>query len=132
MTRPDPSIVRRLLIKILASPGFALADRMSRFLSFAVECWIAGVPLKETTIGVEVYGRAADYDPRIDPIVRVEARRLRAKLREYDANDRAQDRWEIRMPVGGYAIEICERDAQAYTPWHCRPRRYALAAARSQ
>ncbi len=55
---------------------------MREFLSFAVEESLAGRggELKESVIGARVFERTADYDPRLDPIVRVEARRLRAKL----------------------------------------------------
>jgi len=80
---PDPASVREQLRKILASPVFANTARMSRFLQLAVERTLEGRgdELKEYVIGVEVFDRNASFDPRVDPIVRVEARRLRAKLK---------------------------------------------------
>src|SRR5271166_1074491 len=74
--------VRLELRRILASRQFEDADRLVRFLSFVVEETLAGRGggLKESVIGVEVFGRAPGYDPKVDPIVRVQARRLRAKL----------------------------------------------------
>ena len=62
---------------------------MVRFLRLAVERALAGQAdeLKEYLIGVEVFDRKASYDPRVDPIVRVEARRLRAKLKAYYEGD---------------------------------------------
>ena len=56
---------------------------MSRFLRFAVESVLVSPqsPIKEYLVGVEVFNRPQDYDPRVDPIVRVEARRLQAKLK---------------------------------------------------
>ena len=73
----------RNLNRILASPPFVKSDRLAKFLRFAVEMTLEGrtEELKESTIGVEVYGREPDYSPKIDAIVRVEARRLRRPLR---------------------------------------------------
>ena len=75
------------LEKIVASSVFKRSQRMCRFLRFAVEQALAGAgdQIKEYLIGVEVFDRKHDYDPRVDPIVRVEARRLRAKLKAYYA-----------------------------------------------
>lgn len=82
---PQPSGVREQLEKILRWESFARAGRLSRFLRFAVEQVLENpVPvLKEYVIAVEVFDKPKDFDPRLDPIVRVEARRLRARLREY-------------------------------------------------
>ncbi|HMF78542.1 MAG TPA: tetratricopeptide repeat protein [Bryobacteraceae bacterium] len=59
--------------------------------------------LKEYVIGVEVFDRTTNYDPRLDPIVRVEARRLRLKLRQYYDQDGASDYIRIEIPDRGYA-----------------------------
>ncbi len=81
---------------------------MREFLSFAVEESLAGRggELKESVIGARVFERTADYDPRLDPIVRVEARRLRAKLKEYYEGEGANDGVRIDLPVGSYAPAI--------------------------
>src|SRR5881396_454370 len=73
------------LTRILASKAFRQADRLKRFLSFIVEETIAGrgESLKEFVVGVEVFGKDNTFDPRNDPIVRVQARRLRAQLSRY-------------------------------------------------
>ena len=88
---PPADAVRAQLDRILASPGFVNADRLSRFLRFVVERTLAGEgdQLKEYLLGTEVFDRPSDYDPRLDSIVRVEARRLRAKLAEFYAGPRA-------------------------------------------
>src|SRR5258705_13954850 len=77
--------VTEQLNRILASKAFRQADRLKRFLSFIVEETIAGrgERLKEFVVGVEVFGKDASFDPRNDPIVRVQARRLRAQLTRY-------------------------------------------------
>ena len=93
------------LDKILASDAFAHSLRMSRFLRFTVERAVQGqaAELKEYLVGVEVFDRKESYDPRIDPIVRVEARRLRSKLKKYYETEGRNDAVRIEFPKGSYA-----------------------------
>jgi len=102
----DPA--RTALEKIEASEIFASADRLRRFLRFAVEAKLAGQEsqIKEYVIGREVYDRDEQYDPRIDPIVRVEARRLRAKLEKYYQGEGLTDPIRIDLPKGSYVPVI--------------------------
>ena len=88
---PGPEEVRAQLEQVLASRLFARSNRLCRFLRFSVEESLAGnnQRLKEQINGMEVFYRKPDYDPRIDPIVRVEARRLRAKLKAITCLDAA-------------------------------------------
>ena len=83
--KPSPDQVRAQVDKILASRLFARSERLCRFLRFCVELTLdeKSDQLKEQLVGVEVFDRKGDYDPRTDPIVRVEARRLRSKLKAY-------------------------------------------------
>src|SRR5450631_207411 len=99
LERPLPEAIRAELTKITASPGFANAERMRRFIEFVVNKTIAGEAetLKEYSIGVEVFGRV-DFDPRTNTIVRVEARRLRKKLEEYYAAAGRLDPVRITLP----------------------------------
>jgi TolB-like protein/Flp pilus assembly protein TadD len=101
--QPSPGVVRAELARIAASPGFANAERMRRFIDFVVDETLQGRAdaLKEYPIGVEVFGRA-DFDPRTDTIVRVEARRLRKKLDEYYAHEGRLDVVRIILPSGSY------------------------------
>jgi serine/threonine-protein kinase len=96
------------LQKILNHPLFARTQRMSRFLRFGVEHALAGTghQVKEYLVGVDVFDRPKDYDPRVDPIVRVEARRLRAKLRSYYTSGGKKDELIIDFPKGAYAAEF--------------------------
>ena len=90
--------------RILASPEFRRSTRLQRFLRFAVERTLAGEIdlMKESIVGREVFDRGADYDPGVDSIVRVEAQRLRRKLREYyQAHDR-KDPILIAFQAGSY------------------------------
>src|SRR5262245_15718829 len=94
------------LEKILASEAFVRAERMGRFLRFIVQATLngKGAQLKEYWIGVEVFDRDKSYDPRTDPVVRGEARRLRAKLSEYYEHEGKDDVVRIHLPKGSYAV----------------------------
>src|SRR5262250_2720795 len=77
--------VREQLARVVKSSGFVSSARLRRFLAHIVNRTIDGDldSLKEFSIAMEVFDRTADYDPNIDAIVRVEARRLRSKLKAY-------------------------------------------------
>ena len=99
---------RLQLNRILASRTFHQADRLKRFISFIVEETISGrgTHLKEFLVGMEVFGKDARFDPRTDPIVRVQARRLRARLSRYYTEEGQEDEIVIDLPKGGYAPVI--------------------------
>lgn len=81
----DASAIAQHVNEALGSPLFLKAERQARFLRFVVDAALQSpAPLvREFDIARAVYDRRDDYDPRVDPIVRVEAARLRARLREY-------------------------------------------------
>lgn len=116
----DPSAdeIRLQLDRLFTSDVFAHADRMSGFLRYVVERALAGESdqLKEYVIGVAVFDRDEQYDPRLDSIVRVEARRLRTKLDEYYAGDGRDDSIVIRMRRGTYAPTFERRAEQTSAP----------------
>jgi hypothetical protein len=93
------------LERILGSSGFARNARLSSLLAYIIRKHLEGKPeeLKETVIGVQVFGRRPDYDPHRDSVVRTEAAKLRARLREYYAGEGAADPVIIEIPKGGYA-----------------------------
>jgi Tol biopolymer transport system component len=97
------SQIRAQLQKILATGIFSRSERLSQFLRYVVEETLRGNGggLKEQVIAHDLYGRGDDYDPNADPIVRVDARRLRDKLREYYAAAPA-DSVLITLPKGSY------------------------------
>lgn len=101
---PSPLEIRAQVDKILASRLFARSERLCRFLRFCVELTLeeSGEQLKEQLVGVEVFDRKGDYDPRTDPIVRVEARRLRSKLKAYYTSSGKSDCVLIELPKGAY------------------------------
>lgn len=102
--------VREQLRRILASPAFCNARRSSQFLGFVVEATLAGEDrIKEYLIGAEVFKLPPEYDPKDDPIVRIEAGRLRKKLAEYYSGPGANDRILIDLPKGRYVPVFSER-----------------------
>lgn len=108
---PLAAEVSEQLQRVLDSPLFANAPTLSRFLRHVVEHRLGtdGAPLKEYTLGVEVLGRGSDFDPRLDTIVRTQARRLRAKLEEYYRGPGCDDPILIEMPKGHYAASVRRR-----------------------
>jgi adenylate cyclase len=98
------SAVCEQLARIVNSPRFISSARLCRFLTHIVNRTIHGDldSLKEFSIAVEVFDRTADYDPNIDAIVRVEARRLRAKLKEYYEGPGRSDAVLIGLRPGSY------------------------------
>jgi serine/threonine-protein kinase len=101
----EAQAVRRQLQRVLDSTVFARTERLSRFLRFVVERHLDGRDdeIKESVIAIEIFGRRPDYNPKYDPIVRTEARRLRAHLSKYYATDGKSDVLVIDLPKGGYA-----------------------------
>ena len=100
----DPDQVRTHLQQILSTPGFSAASSLARFLRHVVEETLAGRggDLKEFTLGVRIFGRGEAFDPRVDPIVRVQARNLRSKLERYYAGPGVADPVRIELPKGTY------------------------------
>lgn len=105
---PAPDAVRAQLDRVIASASFRQVDRLKRFLGFIVAEAIAGRSdqLKEYVIGVQVFDKETSFDPRADPIVRVQARRLRTRLMKYYREEARPDELVIDLPKGGYA-PIC-------------------------
>ena len=102
--------VRACLAKMLETNVFAHAERQKRLLAYLVSQTLAGHGdrLKGYTIAIDVFDRSSDFDPAVEPIVRVETARLRAKLREYYAVEGRLDPVRIEIPKGAYLVRICE------------------------
>ena len=103
---PSAAEVRAALERVLASRCFEQAARSSGFLRFVVEQTLAGQGerLKGYTIAVEVFGRPPDFDAQTDPLVRVEAGRLRRRLIEYYAEEGRDDPVRLDLPRGSYSV----------------------------
>ena len=97
--------IEEQLRRMLDSATFRGAERSRALLRFVVEETLQGRPeqLKEYTLGSQALGRGDGFDPRADPIARVEASRLRSRLEVYYASEGASDPVRISLPKGGYA-----------------------------
>ena len=113
MTNSGP--VLEAVDRIVASSGFANSPRMSRFLRFVVEESVAGrgSDLKEYVIGTRVFDKAESFDPSIDPTVRVEASKLRARLTRYYDSEGQADLVRIEIPKGRYSATFHESRSAA-------------------
>jgi TolB-like protein/Tfp pilus assembly protein PilF len=100
----SPEIIRSQLEKLLASRTLAPSQQLCRLLRFVVDQETSGQgdQLKEYLLGVEVFRKDESFDPRIDPVVRTEARRLRNKLTDYYAEEGRNDPVVIDLPKGSY------------------------------
>ncbi len=96
--------VRTALEDILSSPGFGNVERQAIFLRHLVESALHGETnrLNEAVLGVEIFGRAATWDPELDAVVRYEAGRLRKRLARYYAAEGAKAEVRIRLPASTY------------------------------
>ncbi len=98
--------VKAQVERILASQEFANRERLKRFLRFVAEETLQGrgPQLNEYLLGQEVFDKDATFDPRTNPIVRVEAHRLRSRLVEYYREQGARDPLVIDLPKGSYSL----------------------------
>lgn len=112
---PDPEEVREQLARILESAEFCGARNRARFLEYVVVRTLEGASdsLKEYTIGVEVFDRGADFDPRADGVVRTQAGLVRKYLERYYATEGLHDPVEIALPKGHYLPRFQRRVATA-------------------
>lgn len=132
---PPPGDVRAQMQRILADPTLQSSPPRRELLRFVVEETLAGRAerLKGGAIARAVFGRGDDFDPQTDPVVRVEARRLRRDLHSYYVTAGKQDPIIISIPKGGYIphFEWRHVDTEPGAPLsgRVRPRRYWLGVA---
>ena len=102
--RPTTEEIRAALNRIAVSEAFRACPQLVAFLRYVVEATLRGGQdrIKGYTIAVEALGRGDDFNPQDDPIVRVEAMRLRRALQRYYANGGKDDTVQIVLPLGSY------------------------------
>lgn len=105
--------VREQLARIVHGKSFEGVERLKSFLSFIVIETIEGRgdQLKEYVVGAYALGKGSDFDARNDPIVRVQARRLRTRLARYYAEEGQADEIAIELPKGGYVPSFRLRES---------------------
>ena len=109
------SDVEAAMGRILDWPEMGRSPQLAQFLAYIVRRTLAGEAqaIKAYSIAVDVLGRPASFDPQSDPIVRVQARRLRALLEQYYAGEGLADPVRIDLPVGRYVPEFSSYRAEA-------------------
>ncbi len=105
------SEIRMQLDRIVASKAFDGAERAKSFLTFVVMTALDGraEEIKESVIAVEALARSTNFDPKTDPIVRVEAGRLRTRLKTFYESQGLDDVIVIDLPKGSYVPDFSER-----------------------
>jgi hypothetical protein len=93
------------------SAVFHRSKRATEILHLVLKNDLDGKSVSEREIGIAVFGLSSDWDPKIDPIVRIAASRLRAKLQEYYGDAGREDPVLIEIPRGGYASRVVFRQA---------------------
>jgi len=114
MSNPSQRDLERAELQAVLNSGiFSKASNLAKMLQYIGEKYLDGQEdfLKEYNIGVEALGRSADFDPKQDSIVRVEARRLREKLKRYYETDGAGHPIVVKLEVGHYIPEFVHRSA---------------------
>lgn len=110
LTEPMPPRheVEAALTRVTQWPGLARSPQLVKFLNYIVAARLAGSEggIKAYSIAVDVFGRQQSFDPQSDPIVRVQARRLRSALEEYYADAGADEKLRFYLPVGRYIPEF--------------------------
>lgn len=100
--------VRASLERILASPAFRNSRQCQKFLQYVVTHSLGGDDelLRERSMGIELFGRAPDYDTGEDPVVRVRATEVRKRLAQFYGESPSHEEVRFEMPSGSYRVEF--------------------------
>jgi hypothetical protein len=141
MSKAARDAITEQLDRLLASPYFSHSRRFPNFLRFVVEHTLVGDvdDIKERTLGIEIFGKDADYDTSSDPIVRVTAAEIRKRVAQYYQDSSHDNELRITLPSGSYIPQfhsprggsifgLPEPDAIAAEPPHEAPARQEHAA----
>jgi len=103
-TEEQKLAVEAQLERLLAAPFFSHSRRFPSFLRYVVEHTLAGDTenLKERTLGIEIFGKQANYDTASDPIVRVTAAEIRKRIAQYYQNPGHETELRLSLPPGSY------------------------------
>ncbi len=114
---PPLADIQEHVARITASSGFSNSERLRELLRYTVTEALEGrgASLKESVLGVTVFGRKPGYDSDAKSIVRVEFARLRKKLEQYYEGEGSHESWRILFPKGSYAPEFVRAESAAST-----------------
>jgi hypothetical protein len=104
LSKVAKNAIMEQLDRLLASPYFSHSRRFPTFLRFVVEHTLAGDvdDIKERTLGIDIFGKGADYDTAADPIVRVTAAEIRKRVAQYYQDPAHDAELRISLPSGSY------------------------------
>jgi adenylate cyclase len=125
LDRCSPEAIREQLERVIGSAEFAASERLSKFLRYVVGEALhdRGDRIKAYSVAVEVFGRDESFDAQLDPVVRIEAGRLRRALEMYYLRSGQTDPIVIGIPKGGYVPSFTKRSEVAHSdPSHDRPK----------
>lgn len=108
VTAEERTAIQEQLERLLVNPHFSHSRRFPSFLRFVVEQTLAGQTdaLKERTLGIEIFGRDADYDTASDPIVRVTAGEIRKRIAQYYQEPGHECEMKLSLPSGSYVPQF--------------------------
>lgn len=111
--KPNHQQINKQLDRILSNSEFERSPKISKFLHFVVSETLAGKKnyIKAHTVAISVFQKDEKFDPQLDPLVRVNAVRLRRMLGQYYDSEGCSDEVIINIPKGSYVPNFCFRDA---------------------
>lgn len=113
-----------ILNKIVLSKTFSNSEQYIELLKFLVQSHVNSIPVKEYTIGVEIFKKGKDFNPANDPCVRIYMHRLRKKIKSYYESEGKTDRIILTIPKGHYEVKFQQRSfikrklLQRFSPLH--------------
>lgn len=115
---PGAEQIRAALEELLGWQEISRSPQLGKLLSYVVEAKLRGdeQAIKAYSIAVDVFGRPQSFDPQADPIVRVQARRLRGLLEQYYGSGQNQSGVRIDLPVGRYVPDFVVVEPNAAVP----------------
>src|SRR6202042_1668764 len=108
LTNEERTAIQEQLERLLRNSHFNQSRRFPSFLRFVVEQTLSGQMdlLKERTLGIEIFGRDADYDTASDPIVRVTAAEIRKRIAQYYQEPGHESELRVSLPSGSYVPQF--------------------------
>jgi hypothetical protein len=107
-TEVEKAAIEEQVERLLQNPHFSHSRRFPMFLRFVVRHTLAGQAdaVKERTLGIEIFGRSADYDTASDPIVRVTAAEIRKRIAQYYQEPGHEVEIRVSLPAGSYVPQF--------------------------
>src|SRR5271154_751896 len=104
----DRAAIEEQLERLLSNRHFSHSRRFPAFLRFVVEKTLSGSTdaVKERALGIEIFGRCADYDTSSDPIVRVTAAEIRKRIAQYYQEPGHDLEIRVMLPAGSYVPQF--------------------------